>query len=74
VAYSQSPAPIPRGVVKAGTLSFDGHATVGDFVGTTTTVSGEMTGGDSLGSKMLGMLKMDEHIEVHVDVTFAPAP
>jgi DNA-binding NtrC family response regulator len=37
VAYAQSPAPIPRGVVKAGTLSFDGHATVGDFVGTTWT-------------------------------------
>jgi polyisoprenoid-binding protein YceI len=174
-AYAQSAAPIPRGVVKAGTLSFDGHATPGDFVGTTTTVTGEMTGGDNLGavrgwveapvrsldsgngrrdrdvnksmesdkyptlrfdlrgvdsaagtpdsipvtlrgtlaihgvtqdvalpgyvrreggdlrvrtdfplnlktykigglSKMLGMLKMDEHIEVHVDVTFAPAP
>jgi hypothetical protein len=24
-------------------------------------------------SKMLGMLKMDERIKVHVDVTFAPA-
>jgi polyisoprenoid-binding protein YceI len=167
--------PIPRAVVKAGTLSFDGHATLGDFVGTTTSVSGEMTGGDNLAavrgaveapvrslvtgngkrdrdlnksmepdkyptlrfdlcgvdtaadtpdsipvtlrgtlaihgvtqdvalpgyvrregndlrvrtdfpldlttykigglSKMLGLLKMDEHIEVHVDVTFTPAP
>ncbi len=164
---------VPAGRVTAGTLSFDGHATVGDFVGATTSVSGEMTGGDSLGvvrgwveapvrtlvtgndrrdrdlnksleseqypairfdlrgvtaaagapdsvpvtlqgtmtihgvtrevslpgsvrregetirvradiplvltdyrigglSKLLGMLKMDEHIEVHVDVTFAP--
>jgi polyisoprenoid-binding protein YceI len=25
-------------------------------------------------SKALGLLKMDEHIEVHVDVTFAPTP
>ena len=25
-------------------------------------------------SKLLGMLKMDEHIEVHVDVAFAPTP
>ncbi len=32
----------------SGTLSFDGHATVGDFTGTTTTVTGEMTGGQSL--------------------------
>jgi polyisoprenoid-binding protein YceI len=50
VACAQSAAPIFRGVVNAGTLSFDGHATVGDFVGTTTTVSGEMTGGDNLGA------------------------
>jgi polyisoprenoid-binding protein YceI len=36
--------------VTAGTLSFDGHATVGDFVGTTSTVTGEMSGGASLAS------------------------
>jgi hypothetical protein len=24
-------------------------------------------------SKMLGVLKMDEHIKVHVDLTFTPA-
>jgi polyisoprenoid-binding protein YceI/CheY-like chemotaxis protein len=166
---------VPPGRVKAGTLSFDGHATAGDFVGTTTSVSGEISAADSLGavrgwveapvktlvtgngkrdrdlnksmesdkypamrfdlhgvttasgapdsvpvtlqgsmtlhgvtrevslpgfvrregenfrvrtdfplllteykirglSKLLGMLKMDEHIEVHVDVTFAPGP
>jgi CheY-like chemotaxis protein len=166
---------VPSGRVKAGTLSFDGHATPGDFVGTTTSVSGEIGAADSLGavrgwveapvktlvtgngkrdrdlnksmesdkypvmrfdlhgvtaasgtpdslpvtlqgimaihgvtrevslpgfvrreggnfrvrtdfplvlteykigglSKLLGMLKMDEHIEVHVDVTFAPKP
>ncbi len=170
-----APAAVLRGAVKTGTLSFDGHATAGNFIGSTETVAGEMTGGDSLGavrgwveapvkslvtgnghrdkdlnksmesgtyptirfdlsgveaapgaadslpvtlrgtlaihgvtqdvalpgfvrrdgtavrvrtdfpldlttyhigglSKMLGMLKMDEHIEVHVDLTFAPAP
>jgi polyisoprenoid-binding protein YceI len=39
---------IPSGQVKEGTLSFDGHATTGNFVGTTTTVSGEMHGGPEL--------------------------
>ncbi len=34
--------------IRSATLSFDGRATLGDFVGTTTTVSGEMTGGPSL--------------------------
>jgi polyisoprenoid-binding protein YceI len=41
--------PIPRGTVREGTLSFDGHATTGDFVGTTATLTGEMSGGPSLG-------------------------
>lgn len=41
-------APIGSGKVVAGTLSFDGHATVGDFVGTTDSVSGEMTGAATL--------------------------
>jgi polyisoprenoid-binding protein YceI len=41
-------SPIASGTVIAGTLSFDGHATVGDFVGTTSTVTGELTGGPSL--------------------------
>jgi polyisoprenoid-binding protein YceI len=36
---------IPPGKLVESTLSFDGRATAGDFVGTTTTVSGEMTGG-----------------------------
>lgn len=36
--------PVPNGRVDSGTLSFDGHATVGDFVGMTKTVSGEITG------------------------------
>lgn len=39
---------IPAGHVREGTLSFDGHATTGDFVGSTTAVSGEMHGGPSL--------------------------
>lgn len=39
---------IPSMRLASGTLSFDGHATVGDFTGTTTTVTGEMTGGESL--------------------------
>ncbi len=170
---AQLDGPIPAARVKAGTLSFDGHGTPGDFVGSTSAVSGEMTGADDLAgvrgwveaavktlatgdrrrdkdlnksmesdryptirldltgvtqeggagdsaavklqgkmtihgvtrdvtlpaqvrtqggglrvrsdfplnlkdykigglSKMLGMLKMDEHIEVHVDLTFAP--
>lgn len=36
--------PIPNGRVESGTLSFDGHATVGDFVGSTQTVTGQITG------------------------------
>jgi polyisoprenoid-binding protein YceI len=40
--------PIGNGTIKEGTLSFDGKATAGDFVGTTTTVTGEITGGASL--------------------------
>jgi polyisoprenoid-binding protein YceI len=42
--------PIASGKVVAGTLSFDGSATVGDFTGTTTTLSGAMTGGPELSS------------------------
>jgi polyisoprenoid-binding protein YceI len=39
---------IPSMRLASGKLSFDGHATPGDFTGTTTTVTGEMTGGASL--------------------------
>ena len=39
---------ISAGKVREGTLSFDGRATVGNFTGTTTAVTGEMSGGDSL--------------------------
>ena len=45
---SQEPSPIPSGRLTSGTLSFDGHASVGDFVGRTSTVSGEITGGPDL--------------------------
>jgi polyisoprenoid-binding protein YceI len=37
--------PVAAGKVAHGTLSFDGRATTGDFVGTTSTVTGEMTAG-----------------------------
>jgi polyisoprenoid-binding protein YceI len=39
---------VPDGTVREGTLSFDGRATAGAFTGTTTTVTGEMTGGAGL--------------------------
>jgi polyisoprenoid-binding protein YceI len=40
--------PIPNGRLVSGTLSFDGHATAGDFTGTTTTVSGQVVGAPEL--------------------------
>jgi polyisoprenoid-binding protein YceI len=40
--------PVPDGRLESGTLTFNGHATVGDFVGTTRTVSGQVTGGADL--------------------------
>ena len=36
--------------LKVGTLSFDGHATLGDFVGKTSTIKGRMFGGPDLSS------------------------
>jgi polyisoprenoid-binding protein YceI len=41
--------PIRSGAVAAGTLSFDGRATAGDFTGTTTTVTGALVGAATLG-------------------------
>lgn len=41
---------IPETPLKRGTLSFDGRATLGDFVGTTDSVRGAMTGGPDLTS------------------------
>jgi polyisoprenoid-binding protein YceI len=46
--FAQENRPVPNGRVTSGTLSFDGRATVGDFVGTTTTVSGQVTGAPEL--------------------------
>lgn len=40
--------PAPDAVLRSGTLSFTGHSTVGDFVGTTTAVSGGVTGNAEL--------------------------
>ena len=42
--------PVAGGTIRTGALSFDGHATVGDFTGTTSAVTGEMTGGATLAS------------------------
>jgi len=53
---AQGSGAIPDGRVTSGTLSFDGHATVGDFVGRTETVSGEITGGADL-SKVRGWVE-----------------
>jgi polyisoprenoid-binding protein YceI len=43
-----TPRWVPSAAVSEGTLSFDGRATIGDFTGITTTVRGEMTGGNDL--------------------------
>jgi hypothetical protein len=45
---AQAQRSIPSGPIREGILSFDGRATTGDFTGTTTTVTGEMTGGTEL--------------------------
>lgn len=45
---AQWPTPIPPARVVSGTLSFNGHATVGDFVGKTDSVSGLISGGADL--------------------------
>ena len=44
-AAAQLDGPLPAGRVAEGTLSFDGHASVGDFIGSTAQVTGEMSGG-----------------------------
>jgi polyisoprenoid-binding protein YceI len=45
---AQAARPIADGRVLSGTLSFDGHATAGDFTGTTRTVSGRLVGASDL--------------------------
>jgi polyisoprenoid-binding protein YceI len=47
-ASAQGERLIPNGRVMSGSLSFDGHATAGDFVGSTTTVSGQLAGAADL--------------------------
>ena len=47
-AHTIAATPIPAGTATEGTLSFDGHASGGDFIGTTKTVSGEMSGGPDI--------------------------
>jgi polyisoprenoid-binding protein YceI len=42
--------PVSPGSIVSGVLSFDGRATLGDFTGTTTTVTGEFYGGPDLAS------------------------
>jgi polyisoprenoid-binding protein YceI len=42
--------PIPNGRLTSGILSFDGHATVGDFTGTTRTMTGQVAGASGLSS------------------------
>jgi polyisoprenoid-binding protein YceI len=45
---AQVRGPIPNGRLTSGTLSFDGHATVGDFTGKTSTMTGETRGAPEL--------------------------
>jgi polyisoprenoid-binding protein YceI len=47
-ARAQAARAVPSGTLAQGTLSFDGRASAGDFTGTTSTVTGEMTGGEGL--------------------------
>ena len=49
-ARAQTATELAGGVLHSGTLSFSAHATVGDFTGTTTTVSGAWSGGLSAAS------------------------
>jgi polyisoprenoid-binding protein YceI len=46
VTVQAPPRTIPDGIVRQGTLSFDGRATAGNFTGTTTSVKGELHGGN----------------------------
>jgi polyisoprenoid-binding protein YceI len=45
---AQGRGPIPNGRLTSGTLSFDGHATAGDFTGKTSAVTGQLTGAPEL--------------------------
>src|SRR5215204_3292148 len=45
-AQAPSMRTIPDGVVRSGTLRFDARATAGNFTGTTTSITGQMKGGE----------------------------
>jgi polyisoprenoid-binding protein YceI len=47
-ADGQEKGAVASAKLASGTLSFDGHATAGDFVGKTSTVSGQLTGASDL--------------------------
>jgi polyisoprenoid-binding protein YceI len=49
-AVAQMRGPIANGRLTSGMLSFDGHATMGDFTGTTRTVTGQLTGAPDISS------------------------
>jgi polyisoprenoid-binding protein YceI len=59
-AVAQVRRPIPNGQLTSGTLSFDGHATVGDFTGTTNTVAGQITGAPDI-SGVRGWVEAQVH-------------
>src|SRR6266542_1846992 len=44
----RAPRRVPNAVVAEGKLSFDGRANVGNFTGTTTSVRGELAGGEDI--------------------------
>jgi polyisoprenoid-binding protein YceI len=48
LAQAQQNRPVGDGRVISGALSFDGHATAGDFTGTTDSVSGQLKGATDL--------------------------
>src|SRR5215207_9869922 len=47
-ADSHAQRAVPGAVLRAGTLSFVGHSTIGDFVGTTASVAGAVVSGTDL--------------------------
>jgi polyisoprenoid-binding protein YceI len=49
-AVTVAQSPVRDATVDSGTLSFDGRATAGDFLGVTTTVTGELRGGSDVGA------------------------
>ena len=49
MASAEAQVTVRNGTVTQGTLSFDADATLGDFVGTTSTMSGQLTGGELQG-------------------------